>query len=58
MQTKNKITPQDRADRKEMLRLYQERGSMTDKQLVAAGISMESQARNAAAVAEMVREAA
>ncbi|MDP9837575.1 hypothetical protein J2T09_002327 [Neorhizobium huautlense] len=58
MQTDNKITAQDRRDRDEMLRLYQERGPMTDKQLLAAGISMESQARNAAAVAEMVREAA
>ncbi len=58
MQTENKITAQDRRDRDEMLRLYQERGPMTDKQLLAAGISMESQARNAAAVAEMVREAA
>lgn len=52
------ITDQDRADRREMLRLYQERGAMTSDQLVAAGISRESQARNAEAVAQKVRKIA
>jgi hypothetical protein len=48
-------TAADLEDRNTMVRLYQERGPMTDKELVAAGISLESQARNASAVAEMVR---
>ncbi|WP_377299794.1 hypothetical protein [Rhizobium sp. SGZ-381] len=56
MQTK--LTQQDHQDRAEMLRLYQDRGPMTQQQLLAAGFSLESQARNAHAVAEMVRETA
>lgn len=55
---KNSLTPQDHRDRAEMVRLYQERGPMTEKQLVAAGISLESQARNVPAVAEAIRNAA
>lgn len=45
----------DTADREAMFALYQERGPMTDVELERAGISRESQARNAAAVAERVR---
>lgn len=48
-------TAADREDRETMFRLWQERGSMTDRDLTAAGISPESQTRNAPAVAEMVR---
>ncbi|OWV67911.1 hypothetical protein ATY76_13355 [Rhizobium sp. R339] len=49
------VTAADRRDRQEMLRLYQERGSQTEKTLLAAGISLESQARNAPWVAEQVK---
>jgi len=55
MNTNDNVTDADREDRATMFRLYQERGAMTDKELVAAGISLESQARNAAPVAEMIR---
>ncbi|QRM44006.1 hypothetical protein [Rhizobium sp. BG4] len=51
------ITAADRADRALMVRLFQERGPQTDKQLLAAGISYESQAKNVPAVAEIVRGA-
>ncbi|MDM9619101.1 hypothetical protein [Rhizobium sp. S96] len=55
MQSNEQVTAADREDRDTMFRLYQERGAMTDMDLVRAGISLESQARNAPAVAEMVR---
>ncbi|WP_018516452.1 hypothetical protein [Rhizobium leguminosarum] len=45
----------DAADQDAMFKLYQERGPMTDIDLERAGISRESQARNAAAVAERIR---
>jgi hypothetical protein len=48
-------TAADLEDRNTMVRLYQERGAMTDKELVAAGISLESQARNAGPAAETIR---
>ncbi|MBX4944612.1 hypothetical protein [Rhizobium binae] len=50
-----KITKEDQRDRQTMLRLYQERGAQTEKNLLAAGISLESQARNAPWVAEQVK---
>lgn len=50
-------TPSDRRDRETMFRLWQERGAMTERELEKAGISRASQARNAAAVAERVRDA-
>ncbi|PWE57640.1 hypothetical protein DEM27_00030 [Metarhizobium album] len=49
------ISPADRRDRANMFSLWQERGAMTERELERAGISKESQARNAAAVAERVR---
>lgn len=55
MNTKPEITKADRRDRDVMLRLYQDRGPQTEKQLLAAGISLESQARNAPWVAEQVK---
>lgn len=45
----------DTADQDAMFKLYQERGPMTDIDLERAGISRESQARNAAVVAERIR---
>ncbi|QXZ79629.1 hypothetical protein [Rhizobium sp. L51/94] len=48
-------THNDKRDQDAMLKLFQERGAMTDKQLLAAGISLESQMRNAPKVAEMIR---
>ncbi|MBX5082137.1 hypothetical protein HJB56_04965 [Rhizobium lentis] len=50
-----KITKEDQRDRETMLRIYQERGAQTEKTLLAAGISVESQARNAPWVAEQVK---
>ncbi|MBY5689366.1 hypothetical protein HFO41_11075 [Rhizobium leguminosarum] len=55
MNTKPEITKADRRDRDVMLKLYQDRGPQTEKQLLAAGISLESQARNAPWVAEQVK---
>ncbi|UIY25853.1 hypothetical protein LZK76_10670 [Rhizobium leguminosarum] len=55
--TKMEVTTADRRDRQEMLRLYQERGPQTERTLLAAGISLESQARNAPWVAEQVKNA-
>ncbi|NEI60946.1 hypothetical protein [Rhizobium leguminosarum] len=55
MKTKSEITAADRRDRSIMLRLYQDRGPQTEKTLLAAGISLESQARNAPWVAEQVK---
>ncbi len=51
------VTLSDRRDREAMFRLWQERGAMTERELEKAGISKASQARNAAAVAERVRDA-
>lgn len=45
----------DIRDREEMFRLHQERGSMTEEQLIRAGFSKESVMRNAPAVAERIR---
>lgn len=55
MQSRNRLSPADYRDRDEMFRLYQERGPMTARQLLAAGFSKESQMRNAAYVAERIR---
>ncbi|WP_113200896.1 hypothetical protein [Rhizobium sp. AN80A] len=55
MKNKNQITADDKRDRDLMLSLAEDRGSMTAKQLVAAGISEESQARNAGWVAEQLK---
>ncbi|MGO8093188.1 hypothetical protein [Rhizobium leguminosarum] len=55
MKTKSEITAADRRDRSIMLRLYQDRGPQTEKTLLAAGISLDSQARNAPWVAEQVK---
>ncbi|ARM12096.1 MULTISPECIES: hypothetical protein [Rhizobium] len=49
------VVDPDAADQDAMFKLYQERGPMTDVDLERAGISRESQARNAAAVAERIR---
>ncbi|WP_272954510.1 hypothetical protein [Agrobacterium vitis] len=38
-----------------MFALYQERGPQTESDLLSAGISKDSQQRNAAAVAERIR---
>ncbi|TBA80296.1 hypothetical protein [Rhizobium ruizarguesonis] len=54
---KIEVTAADRRDRLEMLRIYQERGPQTEKTLLAAGISLESQARNTPWVAEQVKQA-
>ncbi|MEY9375042.1 hypothetical protein [Rhizobium leguminosarum] len=54
---KAEVTAADRRDRQEMLRLYQERGPQTEKTLLAAGITLESQSRNAPWVAEQVKHA-
>lgn len=51
------VTTADRRDRETMFRLWQERGAMTERELEKAGISKASQARNAPAVAERVRDA-
>jgi hypothetical protein len=53
---KNGITADDRRDRAHMLRLAEEHGAMTDIQLVAAGVSRESQARNVPWVAEQLKQ--
>ncbi|WFS01612.1 hypothetical protein [Rhizobium tumorigenes] len=45
----------DKHDQDAMLKLYQERGAMTEKDLLAAGVSKESQIRNAPKVAELIR---
>lgn len=45
----------DKRDQDAMLKLYQERGALTEKDLLAAGISKESQIRNAPKVAELIR---
>lgn len=55
MKSNAEITPADRRDREAMFKLFQSRGPMTEKDLLAAGISLDSQARNAAAVAERIR---
>ncbi|MGZ2455484.1 hypothetical protein ACVINH_000510 [Rhizobium anhuiense] len=55
MNTKPEITKADRRDREVMLKLYQDRGAQTKETLLAAGISTESQARNAPWVAEQVK---
>ncbi|MHC2573992.1 hypothetical protein [Rhizobium leguminosarum] len=55
MNIKPEITKADRRDRDVMLRLYQDRGPQTEQQLLAAGISLDSQARNAPWVAEQVK---
>lgn len=52
---KTTITPEDNRDRKAMLNLYRERGPQTEAQLLAAGISKESQTRNVGWVAEQVK---
>lgn len=52
---KPEATIRDLNDRETMFRLWQERGAMTEEQLVRAGISKDSQARNAPAVAERIR---
>lgn len=52
---KTTVTPEDKRDREKMFQLYQERGPQTEKDLVSAGISPESQQRNVAAVAERIR---
>jgi outer membrane protein OmpA-like peptidoglycan-associated protein len=52
---KNGITADDRRDRAHMLKLAEERGAMTADQLIAAGISAASQARNTGWVAEQLR---
>lgn len=45
----------DIRDREEMFRLHQERGPMTEEQLIRAGFNKESVKRNAPAVAERIR---
>lgn len=55
MQTPANLTNEDKRDRALMLIMAEERGAMTADQLEAAGISRESQARNAAWVAEQVK---
>ncbi|WP_027682711.1 hypothetical protein [Rhizobium leguminosarum] len=55
MNTKTEITKADRRDRDVMLKLYQDRGAQTKDTLLAAGISLDSQARNAPWVAEQVK---
>ncbi len=55
MKNKTQITADDQRDRDLMLSLAEDRGSMTAKQLVAAGISVESQGRNAGWVAEQLK---
>lgn len=57
MHKQTTITAADRRDRDLMLRLYQERGPQTEKTLLAAGVSLQSQARNAPWVAEQVKAA-
>lgn len=54
---KTEVTKADWSDRRRMLRLWQERGAQTERTLLAAGISLESQARNAPWVAEQVKVA-
>lgn len=56
MNTSETLTPQDRRDRAEMIRLFEERGPMTEDQLVCAGIARDSIARNREWVAARVRE--
>jgi hypothetical protein len=55
MKSQSTITPDDKRDRALMLKLAEDRGSMTAKQLVAAGVSEESQARNVGWVAEQLK---
>jgi hypothetical protein len=54
------ISVADALDRAVMVKLFEERGPQTEKTLLAAGISLDSQARNVPWVAEQVkmREAA
>jgi hypothetical protein len=49
------ITAEDRRDRAVMLKLAEDRGAMTAEQLDVAGISRDSQARNAGWVAEQLK---
>ena len=49
------ISVRDAVDRRILMQLYPERGPQTDITLLAAGISRESQARNAPWVAEQVK---
>ncbi|MGM4909149.1 hypothetical protein [Rhizobium sp. 768_B6_N1_8] len=58
--TDETISVADAFDRAVMVKLFEERGPQTKDTLLAAGISLESQARNVAWVAEQVkfREAA
>lgn len=49
------VSASDRRDREEMFRLHQERGPMTEEQLIRAGFNKESVTRNAPAVAERIR---
>jgi hypothetical protein len=55
MKPQSTITAEDKRDRELMLKLYEDRGAMTGKQLVAAGISEESQARNVPYVAQQLK---
>lgn len=55
MQASNRLSPSDTRDREDMFRLFQERGPMTETQLLAAGFSKECLSRNAAYVAERIR---
>jgi hypothetical protein len=50
-------TAADIRDQNTMFRLWQDRGAQTEKQLLAAGISLASQAKNVPVVAERVRAA-
>ncbi|BCH60822.1 hypothetical protein RvVAR0630_34460 [Agrobacterium vitis] len=55
MQQTDTITREDERDRAQMFARYQERGPQTETDLLSAGISKDSQQRNAAAVAYRVR---
>lgn len=55
--SKPHYTAADVRDQNTMFRLWQERGAQTEKQLLAAGISLASQIKNVPVVAERVRAA-
>lgn len=53
--TDETISVADALDRAVMVKLFEERGPQTEKTLLAAGISLESQKRNVPWVAEQVK---
>ncbi|MGV1804214.1 hypothetical protein ACQZ6A_20330 [Agrobacterium vitis] len=55
MQLTETVNLKDDHDRARMFALYQERGPQTESNLLTAGISKDSQQRNAAAVAYRIR---